>query len=41
MKEGSIVETGTHEYLRKNGPEYIRLNQIILKENEELEKSFK
>lgn len=29
MKEGTVVETGTHEYLRKNGAEYIRLNQIV------------
>lgn len=33
MKEGTVVETGTHEYLRKNGQEYIRLNQIV-EENE-------
>jgi len=26
MKEGELVETGTHEYLKKNGKEYIRLN---------------
>lgn len=40
MKEGTVVESGTHQYLRKNGPEYIRLNQIIEKEEEEeVEKS--
>ncbi|KAL4440937.1 hypothetical protein ABPG74_009350 [Tetrahymena malaccensis] len=41
MKEGEIVEDGTHEYLKKNGQEYIRLNQLQEEKKQEEEKSQK
>lgn len=31
MKDGEVVETGTHEYLSKHGKEYIRLSQTLNK----------
>ena len=38
MKEGELVESGTHEYLKKHGKEYIRLNQIVETQTHEHEK---
>ncbi|KAL4488821.1 hypothetical protein ABPG72_016474 [Tetrahymena utriculariae] len=41
MKDGELVEDGTHDYLKKNGQEYIRLNQLQEEKKQEEEKSQK
>lgn len=39
MKDGQIVESGSHEHLISNGTEYIRLNQIEKEKKKSEEKS--
>lgn len=36
MKEGKLVESGTHESLKQTGVEYMRLCSIILQEEEKV-----